>query len=319
MDRDTVDELDQYLLRALQLDGRAPFSRIARDREVSERTVARRYRRLRGLGLRITGRPVSSRLGLSRWLLRLHCAPDAAGTVAGALARRSDTSWVTIASDGTELYCALDARSADELNALLLEKLPRTPRVLSVSAHCMMRVFLGASSTWHATRFGPQRTAAAVPSPAPSATPLDLDTTDHILFKELARDGRASLPELAAAAHRSPSSIQRHLDRLRSAGALNLSVDFDPRLLGYRTAIRIWLNVAPAHLRIVGETLATHAQIAFAAATTGTSNLVASGIFRDPADLYDYIDRRISPLPGVRHIETAVTLWEVKRLAPVPT
>ncbi|MGW2548574.1 Lrp/AsnC ligand binding domain-containing protein [Kitasatospora sp. NPDC001574] len=67
------------------------------------------------------------------------------------------------------------------------------------------------------------------------------------------------------------------------------------------------------------ETLATHAQIAFAAATTGTSNLVAGGIFRDPADLYDYIDRRISPLPGVRHIETAVTLWEVKRLAPVPT
>ncbi|MFD7491159.1 Lrp/AsnC family transcriptional regulator [Streptomyces sp. NPDC059832] len=319
MDRDTMDDLDQHLLRALQLDGRAPFSRIARDRSVSERTVARRYQRLRALGLRIIGQPVSSRLGLSRWLLRLHCTPDAAGTIAEALARRPDTSWVTLASGGTELYCAFNARTAEERNALLLGKLPRTPRVLSVSAHCMMRIFVGATSTWHATRFEPQGTAAAVDSGSSTAAPLGLDATDHILFTELARDGRATLPELAAAAGRSPSSVQRHLDRLRGEGALNLSVDFDPQLLGYHMATRIWLNVAPAHLRIVGETLATHSQIAFAAAITGTSNLVASGIFRDPADLYDYIDQRISRLPGIQSIETAPTLREVKRLAPAVT
>ncbi|MFG3531152.1 Lrp/AsnC family transcriptional regulator [Streptomyces sp. NPDC047917] len=318
MDHDIPDDLDQHLLRTLQLDGRAPFSRIARDRSVSERTVARRYQRLRALGLRVIGQPVSSRLGLTRWLLRLHCTPDAAGAIAEALARRPDTSWVTVASGGTELYCALNARTAEERNALLLEKLPRTPRVLSVSAHCMMRIFVGATSTWHATRFEPQGTAATVDSGA-AAAPLSLDATDRVLFTELARDGRAPLPELAAAANRSPSSVQRHLDRLRREGALNLSVDFDPQLLGYHMATRIWLNVTPAHLRIVGEALATHSQIAFAAAITGTSNLVASGIFRDPADLYDYIDQRIGRLPGIQGIETAPTLREVKRLAPAMT
>ncbi|MFJ8435970.1 AsnC family transcriptional regulator [Kitasatospora sp. NPDC094019] len=318
MDRDTVDELDQHLLRALQLDGRAPFSRIAREHDVSERTVARRYRRLRGLGLRIVGRPVSNRLGLSRWLLRLHCAPPATATIAEDLARRSDTSWVTLTADSTELYCALDAPTADEPATLLLEKLLRTPQVLTAGAHRMLHVFVGATSTWHSTRYGPRNTAAAAHSPAPPTTPLDVDTTDRILFQELARDGRATLPELAAAAHRSPSSIQRHLDRLRDAGALNLSVDFDPRLLGYRTATRIRLNVAPAHLRTVGEALATHPQIAFAAATTGTSNLVANGIFRDPAELYDYLHHRIGPLPGIHHTETAMTLREIKRLALTP-
>ncbi|MFF8916417.1 Lrp/AsnC family transcriptional regulator [Streptomyces sp. NPDC015032] len=316
MDHDTMDDLDQHLLQALQLDGRAPFSRIARDRDVSERTIARRYQRLRTLGLRIIGRPVSSRLGLTRWLLRLHCTPDAAGTIAEALARRPDTSWVTLASGGTELYCALNARTAEERNALLLEKLPRTPQVLSVSAHCMMRIFVGATSTWHATRFEPQSTATAVDSGSSTAAPLVLDATDRTLFAELARDGRATLPELAAATDRSPSSVQRHLDRLRGEGALNLSVDFDPQLLGYHMATRLWLNVTPAHLRIVGESLATHPEIAFAAAITGTSNLVANGIFRNPADLYDYIDQRISRLPGIQSIETAPTLREVKRLAP---
>ncbi|MEU7578658.1 Lrp/AsnC family transcriptional regulator, partial [Streptomyces sp. NPDC041068] len=146
--------------------------------------------------------------------------------------------------------------------------------------------------------------------------PLALDATDRTLFAELARDGRATLPELAAAADRSPSSVQRHLDRLRGEGALSLAVDFDPQLLGYHMATRIWLNVTPAHLRTVGETLATHPQIAFAAAVTGDANLVASGIFRDAADLYDYIDGRIGRLPGIQSIQTSPTLREVKRVAP---
>ncbi|MDI2127864.1 Lrp/AsnC family transcriptional regulator [Yinghuangia seranimata] len=316
MDHVTRDGLDQSLLQALQTDGRAPFSRIARDLGVSERTVARRYQRLRAHGLRVVGQPVPSRLGLTRWLLRMHCTPDAAGTIADALARRPDTSWVTLASGGTELYCALNARTAEDRDALLLRKLPRNPHVLSVSAHCMMRIFVGETSTWHGTRFAPQAAAPAVDSGAAAATPLSLDATDRALFTELARDARVPLPELAAATGRSPSSVQRHLDRLRSEGALSLAVDFDPRILGFHMATRLWMNVAPAHLRTVGEALATHPQIAFAAAVTGTSNLVANGVFRDPAELYDYIDRCIGPLPGIQTMETAPTLREVKRLTP---
>lgn len=313
MDSVALDELEQRLLQALQLDGRAPFSRLAQDLGVSERTVARRYQRLRPLGLRIVGHPIPARLGLVRWLLRMRCTPDAAGTIADALARRPDTSWVTLASGGTELYCALNTRTADERNALLLRKLPRTPHVLSVSAHCMMRIFAGATSTWHATRF---QAPAPVEASGTDAAPLTLDATDRVLFDELARDGRATLPELSAAAGRSPSSVQRHLDRLRGEGALGFSVDFDPRLLGYHMTTQLWLNVAPAHLRTVGETLATHPEIAFAAAVTGPSNLVASGVFRTPADLYDYVDRSIGPLPGIQSMETAPTLREVKRLVP---
>ncbi|MER7046983.1 Lrp/AsnC family transcriptional regulator [Streptomyces jumonjinensis] len=313
MDSGTLDDLDQRLLHALQLDGRAPLSRVARRLETSERTVARRYRRLRMLGLRIVGQPVPARFGLVRWLLRLTCTPDAAGAVADSLARRPDTSWVTLASGGTELYCALSTRTAGERNALLLRKLARTPQVLSVSAHCMMRIFVGATGTWHATRF---RTALPGADSGALLAPLPLDATDRTLFTELARDGRATLPELGKATGRSPSSVQRRLERLRAEGALDLSVDFDPQLLGYHMTTQLWLNVTPAHLRTVGETLATHPDIAFAAATTGRSNLVASGVFRTPDDLYRYIDQRIGALPGIQSMETAPTLREVKRLAP---
>ncbi|MEV4502174.1 Lrp/AsnC family transcriptional regulator [Streptomyces klenkii] len=328
----TFDTLELELLHALQLDGRAALSRIAHRLGTSERTLARRYSRLRTLGLRVVGQPVPARLGMTRWLLRLHCAPGSAGSVAHALARRADTSWISLASGGTELYCALTTPTPHERDALLLDKLPRTPGLTGVGAHCLLRFFTGITSTWyaHGIPFGPARgdgeagEQAGAPAPGPELPelpgPLALDATDRALLAELAEDGRAGLPELAAATGRSPSSVQRRLERLRDQGALGFSVDFAPRHLGYHLMTHLWLRVAPGQVPAVGRVLATHPEIAFAAATTGPHNLVATGIFRGDHDLHHYLDHRVGSLPGIRSVETAPILHEVKRLSrPQPS
>ncbi|WP_206302872.1 Lrp/AsnC family transcriptional regulator [Streptomyces sp. WAC 01529] len=304
--------MDHQFLRILQHDPRAPFARIGTMLGVSETTVTRRYQRLRGLGLRITAQPVPSRLGLTRWLLRLHTVPHAATTIAEALARRPDTSWVTLASGGTEINCAVNTRSRHERNVLLLEKLPRTPQVTSVTAHCLLHIFTGAASTWHATRFGTDAHLLAA-DPDTSTEPVTLDTTDYALLGQLATDGRMSITELAATTGRSTSTVQRRLDHLRTTGAVSFAIDFDPELLGYHMNTRLWLRVSPTHLRTVGKALAAHPEIAFAAATTGPSNLVASGLFRDPYDLYRYMDEKLGTLP-IDTTETAPILRDVKRL-----
>ncbi|WP_338933251.1 Lrp/AsnC family transcriptional regulator [Streptomyces netropsis] len=317
----TFDALELGLLQALQLDGRAALSRIAQRLGASERTVGRRYSRLRTLGMRVVGQPVPARLGMTRWLLRIHCAPDSAGSVAQALARRPDTSWISLASGGTELYCAFTPSAPHERDALLLEKLPRTPRLMGVGAHCLLHLFTGITSTWYANGipFGHARKdEGGVPMPAlglpEDPEPLALDATDRALLAELAKDGRAGLPELAAATGRSPSSTQRHLERLRTQGALGFSVDFAPRHLGYHLMTHLWLRVAPGEVPAAGRALATHPEIAFAAATTGPHNLVATGIFRGSHDLHHYLDRHIGSLPGIQAVETAPILREVKRL-----
>ncbi|MFV0126151.1 Lrp/AsnC family transcriptional regulator [Streptomyces sp. HMX112] len=315
-----MDEVDQSIIRELQRDGRAPFSHIAQAVGVSEHTVARRYRSLLTLGLRVVAQPVPQRLGLTRWLLRLHTTPDASVKIADALARRPDTSWVSIASGGTELYCAVNTRSAHERDALLLHKLPHTPRVVSVSAHCLLHTFRGTTDAWYATSpmtgedadEGRSQQTALASSPPPGA-PLTLDATDEQLLAHLAKDGRATLPELAQATGRSPASVTRRLDRLRSADALRFFVDFAPEHLGFHMLVRLWVRVAPGALGTTGAALAAHPEIPFAAATTGPSNLVASGIFRGTYELYQYLDRRIGTLPGVRSVETAPILREVKR------
>lgn len=144
-----LDALDQGLMQALMIDGRAPFSRIAEVLEVSDQTVVRRYRRLRTSGLiRVVGLPLGSRVGLFESWLRVQCAPDAALAVAEALARRPDISWVKLGSGGTEINCLTKARTRQDRDGLLLDKLPRTRRVTGVSAHTILRVYIGGPTQW---------------------------------------------------------------------------------------------------------------------------------------------------------------------------
>ncbi|MET9292203.1 AsnC family transcriptional regulator [Streptomyces sp. NPDC003077] len=142
MKTDGFDEVDRQLVHALQLDGRAPFSRIAAVLGVSDQTVARRYSRLRTSGL-ITVRGLTDplRLGEVEWLVRVQCTPDAAAAVAEALARRPDTAWVSLMSGGTEITAVCRATGSGQSDALLLQKLPRTPSVVGVTAHCVLHEF----------------------------------------------------------------------------------------------------------------------------------------------------------------------------------
>ncbi|MGW7021487.1 Lrp/AsnC family transcriptional regulator [Streptomyces decoyicus] len=55
-----------------------------------------------------------------------------------------------------------------------------------------------------------------------------MDTVDEQLMAELAKDGRASLTELAQATGRSPASITRRLGRLLTTGALHSASAMPP-------------------------------------------------------------------------------------------
>ncbi len=106
VDSVTLDTLDRCLLHALQIDGRVPFSRIAAVLDVSDRTVARRFGRLRATGaLRVSAVPHHHLAVDTQWLVRLRVRPRSATAVARALAGRHDTAWVTELSGGTEIVC----------------------------------------------------------------------------------------------------------------------------------------------------------------------------------------------------------------------
>ncbi|MFE9412627.1 Lrp/AsnC family transcriptional regulator [Streptomyces sp. NPDC006704] len=311
------DDLDRRLVHALQIDGRAPFSAIAAVLGVSDRTVARRYARLRSTGaVRVLGGVDATALGADVWLLRVRCAPAASVPVAEALARRADTSWVSLSSGGTEVTCAVRTESEADSEALLLAKLPGTPRVEGVTAHSVLHAFyggpdnvvgkLGSLDEEEAERLRPPRAPRA-------AGRIRLDDADRALIAVLAADGRAGYEELAGATGWSPTTVRRRVAQLRAHGVLYLDIDVDWRMFGVRTRTLLWLSVAPAHLEEAGHALAGHPEVAFAAATTGPANLYASVVCADQRALYHYLTTRVSALPSITHLESAPVIRTVKQ------
>ncbi|AMW13533.1 AsnC family transcriptional regulator [Streptomyces qaidamensis] len=322
MQPQALDPLDRKLLQALQLDGRAPFNRIADVLGVSDQTVARRFRRLRSsLQLRVLGITDESRLGGNTWLLRLGCTPDTAEQLASALARRPDTSHISVISGGTEVMCAMKPRTRQARDDLLLDRLQRSPRVTSVSAHCLLHRFYGGPLGWLSkiNALSPDERAALSPPPVgPGTHGVVLDDADEALLAVLARDGRAPLTELQASTGLSESAVRRRLDRLRSTGVLYLAVQFDNEHFGNDVVAMLWLTVAPAALAEVGRALASHVEVSFAAATTGQANIVAATLHPSTGDLYTYLSDTVGALDGVRSAETTLTLRQVKQLAYEP-
>ncbi|WP_438489108.1 Lrp/AsnC family transcriptional regulator [Streptomyces sp. S186] len=340
----TLDAVDTQLVHALEIDGRAPFRLIGAALGVSENTVARRYRRLRGAGvLRVVGAFNGARLGHSAWTVRLRCTPDAATALADALAARPDTSYVHLLSGGTEISCSVQTPSAERGEALLLHKLPRTSRVTSVTAHLLLGLPHGRDAgrpggtpvalpgaAAGQGRLTPEQAALLAPPaaddpagdpPAGEAGGLALGPADRALFEVLSRDGRAGHTELAAAAGVSESTVRRRLAVLRRAGVLALLVDIPPAALGFRAEARLWMSVRPSRLAAVAARLAGHPEVSFAAMTTGPTNLVAAVTCRDSLDLARCLTERIASSDAIRTMETAPVIRTVKRagaLLPLP-
>jgi DNA-binding Lrp family transcriptional regulator len=313
-----LDPIDRQIVHILTIEPRASFRTVADVAGISDQTAARRYRRLaESAGLRVLGVPDGSRLGWTDWFLRLQTTPGGANSIAEALARRSDTRWVHLASGGTEVICTLEARSPEQRDALFLRGLPGSRRVVQISAHSILHDFTP----------GPWREATRALAPAQLAKlPRDgqersgrgsLLPEDEPLLNELARDGRASTAAIAAAIHWHESTVRRRIDELRRSGLLFFEVDIDNRVLGLNEHALLWLSVEPSRLEEAGSALATHPEIPFAAATTGPTNLVASAVFRDTRHLYAYLTGELAALPGVSSVQTAPIIATIKRTGAV--
>jgi DNA-binding Lrp family transcriptional regulator len=337
-----LDQLDRQLIRALQLDPRAAFSRIADVLEVSEQTVARRYRRLRGDGyLRVLGLVSPRAVGATEWLVRIGCRPGGARRLADALARREDVSWVTLSSGGTEIVCLVRSLSQQQSDDLLLQRLPATSQVLSLATHAVLHRFAGQESDWSGFRddltptqvsqlsgappTGPPSagspsagspSAGALSAASARARPTDpglLQPSDGPLLAALALDGRMSFATLAQQTGRTEGRVIRRVEALREAGILYFDVDLAIGLMGFRATAYLWLIVEPARLAAVGEEMSQHAEVPFAAAITGSANLITSVVCRDSEALYEYVTTKISGVAGVRQLEISPVLSRVKQ------
>ena len=222
-----------------------------------------------------------------------------------------------LCSGGTEIVCVLQARSPEQRNSLFLQGIPGSRRVVQITAHAILHTYTATAWSEGTHALSPKQ-LAMLPARTPAVRPTALQPEDGPLLAELARDGRIGYAALAAATHRHESAVRRRLDELADAGLLYYDIDFDDRALGFPVSALLWLSVEPAQLAAVGQTLAAQREVAYAGATTGPTNLVATGLFRDAGHLYEFLTVRLADLPGVTSVQTAPIIRTLKRTASVP-
>lgn len=314
----TLDQTDRRIVHALQIAPRADFARIAGVLGVSEQTVARRYQRMRTSGLiRVFALPDPRRIpGSSTWTLRIGCRPGTVGDIARALARRTDTGWVTIVAGGAELTCQITVYAGTAVHQDLLHQLPRATGVLSMSAHQTLHRFVGRGEfDWVGVDHPLE--PSEVDILRDGASDVDngarVDAGDAELLAVLARDGRASWTALATATGWTQRQVAARVTALTESGAVRFDVDAAITLLGFGTLANLWFTVAPAHLAEVGEHLADHTEIAYAAAVSGATNLMASAVCPDGEALYRYLTTKVAALGEIRSVETVPLQTRIKQ------
>jgi len=194
----------------------------------------------------------------------------------------------------------------------LLAKLPRSDRIVAVTAHSLLHMYTGGPMGLGFLRVLPDERVEPLRSPVRGGH-VELGELDFALFDALGVDGRASHAELAADTGWSESTVRRRMEQLRDAGVLYFDLELDIPAFGFRSPTWLWLSVPPSELAATGEALAKFPEVAYAAATTGPANLVVCAVCRDETEFYEFLTGKVGVLPGVGRVETSPIIKTVKQ------
>jgi DNA-binding Lrp family transcriptional regulator len=222
---------------------------------------------------------------------------------------------VSLVAGGAEIICSVRSATREQRDELLLQRLPSTSAVLSLSAHATLHRFLGLRAddwTAHGTPLSRRQARELVGPRRPLGDAVPIDVDDQPLLDALARDGRTSYAALARVAGSTEARVTRRVGALHDSGVLYFDVDLAAELLGFTAPAHLWLTVAPADLARIGTAIADHPEVGHVAAVSGPANLWVAVICRDTDALYRYVTTRIGAIDGVRSLEISPMLRQVK-------
>ncbi|MET7640768.1 Lrp/AsnC family transcriptional regulator [Streptomyces sp. NPDC005438] len=319
--QDTVDELDRRVIAALQLNGRAPWSAVARWVGASETTAQRRYRSLceRGL-LRVVGTMELDRTGEgSSMLVRVQALPGRGLDLAAKLAASPDVRFLAVVTGSADLIVDFVARDNDEMMRMLFTDLPGAELITSTEAVAVIRAFTSAA-VWDTGLLPPEAARELRPASLTSScerddwdrAPQALTGLEQDVAAALKDDGRLQVSVLARRLGHTESSVARAMDRLISRGVLQFRTLVEPRLLGYEAEFMVWLSIEPDRLDSAGRQLARHPGTKFLGAATGRFNLAGHMVLPRRADLFRYTSDVIGALPGLIAYDVTLHLATLK-------
>jgi Lrp/AsnC family transcriptional regulator for asnA, asnC and gidA len=149
---------------------------------------------------------------------------------------------------------------------------------------------------------------------------FELDEFDAKIVSILHADGRTTNTEVARRLGCGEATVRKRVARLLDDGVMQFQAWVDPLKVGYEVYAIIQIQVSPPRIEAVAETLGKLPEIAFLGVCTGDFDIFAAAVFRSNADLYDFLTKRLSEVPGIIRTATSSMIRLVKReyAFPIP-
>lgn len=285
-----MDDFDEDLIRALQLDGRAQFSTLADQLGVHRTVVAQRVHDLLASGeIRILAAVHPRAVGLP---IQANLQLRISGPTSPIFERIQEFTNVVFLSEITgQSQAVVEVWAADR------EDVARSIRAIQAIDGVVETQFSLYDRVLRRLRLGED----------PEATDLVFDDFDIALIAQLQLDGRLTFGELARRTGRSASACRARVLRLLDSGVMRIGAVRSRRSTtsSVLSGVGIVLRGDPAQTASAEELLLDIPTIEFAARTLGRYGLIATIAARSLADYTDIV-RAIRAHPGVQHVETWV-------------
>ena len=159
---------------------------------------------------------------------------------------------------------------------------------------------------------------------------IRLDEIDDRIIEELQAEGRRPFRRIADDLAVSESAVRYRVQRLEEAGILQIVGIADPLRIGFTTMVLVGVRVSPGHLVEVSQQIAALPEVSYVAMVTGSFDVFAEAICRDPADFTSFLTDKLHRIEGIVGAESFMVLqlhklsyrWGVGRTdpkAPLPS
>ncbi|MEU9880881.1 Lrp/AsnC family transcriptional regulator [Streptomyces phaeochromogenes] len=314
----SFSEGDLELVDALQSSPRATWAQLARVLGVDATTVARRWERLRTLGLAwITAYEAPHAATVA--YVEVRCRPGTFDQVSHALARMPWVFSVDETAGDFDLFLSVAAPDLHTLGTAVHGTIGALPGVHSTKTRLGITVF-GEGSDWRTRAID---AAARAQLPESRNTVRDTYSShmgtrptqqDHALRTALGIDGRLSYKALGEAAGLSEHTARRRLLQMLRARDLTLRCDIAHPLAGYRAMVIYRACVPHSHLEQTGIAMARMEQIRLAVSVSGPHNLLIMAWLHDLNGIGPFERLLTDRFPHLEVKDRTVALHSPKRM-----
>ncbi|MGH8988464.1 MAG: Lrp/AsnC family transcriptional regulator [Acidimicrobiales bacterium] len=286
-----LDDLDQRLIRELQLDGRAPMEAVAGALGLSRATVRSRYERLLARGaLHVVGVVDPAVQGVHAFAHLSVFVSGSALDVAKAIALLPTTPLVSIVAGRASLIAEVRAADMPALHELI-----RRVKAVDGVHHV------------EAATYTQRIKDRASPTP-PSHIPR-IDDLDRSILDILQAEGRIPYARLGRAVNCSPSATRARVQALIASGVVRVTAIATPGHAGLTQMCGLGLRLRRADAAVTA--LAALSSVSYLSLTVGRWDAIATLLVASPGAVVTETDR-IRALPGVDSIEAWTHLEVVK-------